>query len=63
MAKTVFNKIFDATDTRKGISIRVFPGPDPQDFPEWVIKKAEEAGAATRSSTQSAAKAAPSKDE
>ncbi|AWX94000.1 hypothetical protein DPM13_16405 [Paracoccus mutanolyticus] len=48
MAKAVFHRRFDATDTKKGVSIRVEPLDTPQTFPEWVIAKAEAAGAATR---------------
>lgn len=48
MAKAVFHRRFDATDTKKGVSIRIDPMGRPQSFPEWVIVKAEAAGAATR---------------
>lgn len=48
MAKAVFHRRFDATDTKKGVSIRVEPLDTPQTLPEWVIAKAEAAGAATR---------------
>lgn len=48
MAKAVFNRRFDATDTKRGVSIRVEPGAAPQTLPEWVISRAEKAGAATR---------------
>jgi len=49
MAKAVFHRRFDATDATKGVSIRIEPKDTPQSFPEWVIAKAEAAGAATRS--------------
>lgn len=62
MAKAVFHRRFDATDTRKGISIRVQPAPEPQNYPEWVIAKAEKAGAATRITNQTAADAATPKE-
>lgn len=63
MAKAVFSRRFDATDTKKGISIRVNALEDPQTQPEWVIAKAVEAGAAVRHSTNKApAKAAQSED-
>ena len=48
MAKAIFHRRFDATDTKKGVSIRIEPVGKPQSFPEWVIAKAELAGAATR---------------
>lgn len=48
MAKAIFNRRFDATDTRRGISIRIHPKDAPQSFPEWVIALAVDAGAATR---------------
>ncbi len=62
MVKAVFHTRFDATDPKKGTSIRVQASPDPQDFPAWVIDKAEAAGAATRETTKSAAKAAQFED-
>lgn len=57
MAKAVFTRRFDATDTKKGVSIRVHPSEESQTFPEWVIAKAEAAGAATRHPVKSAAAA------
>ena len=48
MAKAVFHRRFNATDTKKGVSIRIEMMGKPQSFPEWVIAKAETAGAATR---------------
>lgn len=48
MAKAIFNRRFDATDSKKGVSIRVEASDTPQTFPEWVIAKAEVAGAADR---------------
>ncbi|MEE2860842.1 MAG: hypothetical protein VYB46_08530 [Pseudomonadota bacterium] len=48
MAKAVFHRRFDATDIKKGVSIRIEPMDAPQSFPEWVIAKAEAEGAATR---------------
>ena len=47
MAKAIFHRLFNATDTTKGVSIRIQPSPQPQTFPRWVIAKAIEAGAAT----------------
>lgn len=57
MAKAIINKVHNATDISKGISIRLLPDPEPQTLPVWVIESAVEAGAATRvddSSTSSA---------
>ncbi|WP_294932182.1 hypothetical protein [uncultured Paracoccus sp.] len=48
MAKAIFNRRFDATDNRKGVSIRVEPSDSPQTLPEWVIALAVKAGAASR---------------
>lgn len=62
MAKAVFTRRFDATDTTKGISIRIYPASEPQTYPEWVIAKAERAGAATRITTQKAAVAVTPKE-
>lgn len=61
MAKAIFHRRFDATDSKKGTSIRVHPSPDPQSFPEWVIAKAEAAGAATRKTAAKRSAAAASK--
>ncbi|WP_313349789.1 hypothetical protein [Paracoccus sp. (in: a-proteobacteria)] len=65
MAKAVFHRRFDATDTTKGVSIRIEAMDEPQIFPEWVIAKAVKAGAATsvQKQTRPAARAAISKDE
>lgn len=49
MAKAIFHRRFDATDVKRGVSIRIEPMGKSQTFPEWVIAKAEAAGAATRS--------------
>lgn len=48
MAKAIFHRRFNATDVKKGVSIRIHPSAEPQSFPRWVIAKAEAAGAATR---------------
>ena len=48
MAKAIFHRRFDATDIKRGVSIRIEPMTMPQTLPEWVIAKAEAAGAATR---------------
>lgn len=54
MAKAVITRRFDATDTKKGISMRIEPSDEPQTLPEWVIALAEEAGAATRAGAKTA---------
>lgn len=46
MAKAIFHRRFDATDTKIGVSIRIYPSEQPQTFPAWVIDKAVGAGAA-----------------
>jgi hypothetical protein len=48
MAKALFSKCFNFTDTRKGISWRVNPSPDPQEYPARVVNAAIKAGAAAR---------------
>lgn len=48
MAKAIFHRRFDATDIRRGVSMRIDPSPDPQSLPTWVIDLAVAAGAATR---------------
>lgn len=48
MAKAIFNRRFDATDTKQGVSIRVEASDEPQTVPSWVIELAVKAGAATR---------------
>lgn len=48
MAKAVFHRRFDATDNKKGVSIRIEAMAAPQTLPEWVIVMAVSAGAATR---------------
>lgn len=47
MAKAVFTRLFNATDTKKGVSFRILPSEKPQSFPQWVIARAIEARAAT----------------
>lgn len=63
MASAIFKKVFNATDTKKGISIRVDPSEEPQTFPAWVIDAAVEKGVATKleAETPTAAKAATTK--
>lgn len=48
MAKAIVNKVHNATDIKKGVSIRLLPDPEPQTLPVWVIESAVKAGAATR---------------
>lgn len=51
MAKANVSRAFDATDTTKGVSIRVQPGEKPQTLPSWVIAAGVAVGAATRADT------------
>ena len=60
MAKAVFHRRFNATNVKRGVSIRIEPLGKPQSFPEWVIAKAEAAGAATRVKSKPSAAAEPS---
>lgn len=53
MAKATVSRTFDATDTTKGVSVRVQPGEKPQTLPVWVIEAGEAVGAATRVDTPS----------
>ena len=48
MAKATVSRVFDATDTTKGVSVRVQPGEKPQTLPVWVIEAGEAVGAAVR---------------
>lgn len=63
MAKAIVNKVHNATDTTKGVSVRLRPDPEPQTLPVWVIDSAVNAGAATRvdDASTSSAKADTSK--
>lgn len=62
MAKAIFHKLFNATDARKGVSIRVHPKEEAQSFPEWVVALAVEAGAAERVKPKRSASADTSKE-
>ncbi|SHL80586.1 hypothetical protein SAMN05444389_101440 [Paracoccus solventivorans] len=57
MAKATFHRRFDATDTKRGISVRIEPTDGPQTFPAWIIDRAVQAGAATREQTKPARRA------
>lgn len=57
MAKATFHRRFDATDTKKGVSLRIEPTEGPKIFPAWVIDQAVEAGAATREESKAASAA------
>lgn len=48
MAKAQFNRLFNATDAKRGVSLRIEPHQAFRTYPAWVIDKAEAAGAATR---------------
>lgn len=48
MPRAIFNRPFNATDVKRGVSIRIRQKPETQLYPEWVIALAESAGAATR---------------
>lgn len=54
MPRAIFHRNFSTTSRETGVSIRVWGGPQSQLFPEWVIAKAEAAGAATRQKPASA---------
>lgn len=53
MAKAIVSRSFNATDAKKGVSIRVQPGEKPQTLPVWVIGAGEAVGAAQRVDTPS----------
>ncbi|MCJ8138605.1 hypothetical protein [Falsirhodobacter halotolerans] len=48
MAKAQFHRLFNATDVKRGVSMRIEPHEAFRTYPAWVIDKAEAAGAATR---------------
>lgn len=54
MAKATIHRRFDATDTKRGVSVRIEPTDGPKTFPAWVIDRAVEAGAATREEPKAA---------
>lgn len=51
MAKATVSRVFDATDTTKGVSMRVYPDEKPQTLPAWVIEAGVAVGAAMRVET------------
>lgn len=57
MAKATFHRRFNATDTTKGVSIRIQPTDGPKTFPGWMIDLAVKAGAATREEPKAASAA------
>ena len=57
MAKATFHRRFDATDTKRGVSIRIQPTDGPKIFPAWIIDLAVKAGAATREEPKAASAA------
>lgn len=46
MAKAIFHRLFNFTDSKKGTSWKIQPSDKPQSFPQRVIDAAVEAGAA-----------------
>ena len=48
MAKAIVHRRFNATDLKKGTSLRIDPHDDARSYPEWVIAAGEAAGAVTR---------------
>ncbi|WP_339112780.1 hypothetical protein [Thioclava sp. GXIMD2076] len=48
MAKAKFHRLFNATDAKRGVSLRIHPHDDFRPYPAWVIKLAETSGAATK---------------
>jgi len=46
MARAIFHKVFNFTDTKNGIGWRVKPADEPQTYPKRVIDAAVKAGAA-----------------
>lgn len=46
MAKAIFTKLFNFTDSKKGTSWKIRPSEKPQSFPQRVIEAAVAAGAA-----------------
>ena len=57
MAKAVFHRRFDATDTKRGVSKRIETTDGPKTFPAWIIDLAVKAGAATREEPKAASAA------
>ena len=57
MAKATFHRRFNATDTKKGVSLKIEPTDGPKTFPAWIIDLAVKAGAATREEPKAASAA------
>ena len=57
MAKATFHRRFNATDTTKGVSLKIEPTDGPKTFPAWIIDLAVKAGAATRDEPKAASAA------
>ena len=57
MAKATFHRRFNATDTTKGVSLKIEPTDSPKTFPAWMIDLAVKAGAATRDEPKAASAA------
>lgn len=48
MAKAIVHRRFNATDLKKGTSLRIDPHEDARSYPEWVLAAGDAAGAITR---------------
>ena len=57
MAKATFHRRFNATDTKRGVSLKIEPTDGPKTFPAWIIDLAVKAGAATREELKAASAA------
>ena len=57
MAKATFHRRINATDTKKGVSLKIEPTDGPKTFPAWIIDLAVKAGAATREEPKAASAA------
>ena len=62
MAKAIVHRRFNATDLKKGTSLRIDPHEDARNYPEWVLAAGDAASAITRDdkpATSTPAKAGP----
>lgn len=62
MAKAIVHRRFNATDLKKGTSLRIDPHEDARNYPEWVLAAGDAAGVITRDdkpATSTPAKAGP----
>ena len=57
MAKATFHRRFNATDTKRGVSLKIEPTDGPKTFPAWIVDLAVKAGAATREEPKAASAA------